>query len=69
MATVARGDAAALAAANAAFDLQVFRGDSGWNQNAMDAALLGHLAKGITGGIARSGPNRVMDVGPRSTRG
>ena len=42
MATVARGDAGATAAANAAFKLQVFKGDSGWNQNAMDAALLGN---------------------------
>ena len=44
IATAARGDPAALSAAEQAFANQAFKGDSGWNQNAMDAALLGNAS-------------------------
>lgn len=45
LATVARGDAESLKMAQAAFDVMLFPSDDGWNQNAMDAALLGSAAK------------------------
>eukprot|EP01049_Picozoa_sp_SAG25_P008918 SAG25_NODE_841_length_5118_cov_6.634389_1_plen_78_part_00 len=40
-ATVGRGDASALKLAIAAYDKKMDTADRGWNQNAMDAALLG----------------------------
>ena len=40
-ATMGRGDAAALKLAIAAYDKKMSKTDAGWNQNAMDAALLG----------------------------
>eukprot|EP01043_Picozoa_sp_COSAG02_P119921 COSAG02_NODE_56628_length_284_cov_1.383784_1_plen_55_part_01 len=39
-ATVGRGDAAALKLATAAYGKRFDKIDKGWNQNAMDAALL-----------------------------
>ena len=44
LATVAREDNASLAKAKAAFNSIQFKSDIGWNQNAMDAALLGDAA-------------------------
>ena len=54
MATAARGDAAALSAAQQAFQNRAFKGDRGWNQNAMDAALLGNATNAAAFVLARA---------------
>ena len=54
LATVAHGDADALAKAEAAFKVMRFQGDNGWNQVAMDAALLGNAAAAQSYVIARA---------------
>ena len=54
LATVAHGDADALAKAEAAFRVMRFQGDNGWNQVAMDAALLGNAAAAQSYVIARA---------------
>ena len=54
MATVARGDAAALSAARNAFQLRRNQGDYGWNQVAMDAALLGNASEAAGFVLARA---------------
>ena len=53
-ATIGRGDAAALKLANAAFDKKLDKSDSGWNQNAMDAALLGRSGDAANFVVARA---------------
>ena len=54
LATAARGDADALAKARAAFKAMRFKGDSGWNQVAMDAALMGNAADARKYVVARA---------------
>ena len=56
MATVARGDKDALAAATRAFNSPhlVSRNDAGWNQMAMNAALLGNATNAAAYVLARA---------------
>jgi hypothetical protein len=48
LATVGRGDADALSKAKAAYTVRKSRSDVGWNQNVMDAALMGDVTEAAT---------------------
>lgn len=54
MATAARGNAQALSAAQAAFHGRTNKGDRGWNQVAMDAALIGNASEAAGYVLARA---------------
>lgn len=54
LATAARGDAESLYLATTAFERRRFKGDVGWNQNAMDAALLGNASNAAAFVLARA---------------
>lgn len=54
VASVARGDAVALSLARVAFQDRTNRGDSGWNQVAMDAALIGNASEAAGYVLARA---------------
>ena len=53
-ATIGRGDSAALKLAIAAYDKRFDKVDRGWNQNAMDAALLGLASDAASDVVSRA---------------